>query len=199
MSDDAPVFDQYGSLPGNLVPPSKQAMKFAGYFLDVGTQQFNWVAYKDAIDNRPDTDMIIEQYENNRIAQQENTVEDMCNKTGDFLAKVGGPVFDKDAMVERVTNAFTGLQQQEDSGCAWYQEEGDNTAVTYRIIITVPNKHLPSDFYSLVSTIKLRGDLSSKSAWFGLDRSSRHNFSAEVDVMKLAVNENFVAGPKPPM
>ncbi|CUA67914.1 hypothetical protein RSOLAG22IIIB_07602 [Rhizoctonia solani] len=199
MSDDKPVFDEYGTLPGHLVNPAKQAMKFTGYFLDVETQRFNWPAYKDAIDSRPDTDMVIEQYENNTIAQQDNTVEIMVEKIGNFFSKIGGAAFDKEAMTERVTNAFTSLKEQEENGFAWYEKVGNNTSFTYRILFAVPNENIKEDFYCLVNTVKLTADILDKSTWFGLVKTSRHNFSAEVDTMKLACNENFQAGPKPPM
>ncbi|CUA74235.1 hypothetical protein RSOLAG22IIIB_05464 [Rhizoctonia solani] len=199
MSDDKPVFDEYGTLPGQLIDPAKQVMKFTGYFLDVQSQRFNWSAYKDAIDARPDTNLVIEQYENNTIAQQDNTVEIMVDKIGDFLKRIAGAVFDRDAMVERVTNAFTSLKEQEENGFAWYEKKGNNTSFTYRILFAVPNEHIKEDFYALVSTIKLEADILDKSTWFGLVKTSRHNFSAEVDTMKLACNENFQAGPKPPM
>ncbi|CCO34669.1 hypothetical protein BN14_08774 [Rhizoctonia solani AG-1 IB] len=195
---DTAVFDEYGSLPGHLVNPAKQVMKFTGYFLDVQTQRFNWSAYKDSIDNRPDTDMVIEQYEDNSIAQQDVSLEVMVDKVGDVLRRVGGVEFDKHAMTEKITDSFTGLQEKEDSGFAHYDKQGGGTAFTYRVMFAVPNPHIPSDFYALVSTVKLMAtDINSKEAWFGLDKNSRQNFSAEVDAMKLVCNEDFIAGPRP--
>ncbi|EUC60556.1 hypothetical protein RSOL_352250 [Rhizoctonia solani AG-3 Rhs1AP] len=201
MSDDKPVFDEYGTLPGNLQTPAKLVMKYTGWFLDVKTQVFNWAAYKDAIDNRPDVDLVIEQYDSNKIVQQDNTVDIMVNKIGDLIAKVAGGVFDKGAMTERVKNAFTSLETQENNGFASWSSEssGNNTAFTYRILFAVPNAHVPTDFYACVSTVKLVADIYEKKTWWGLQKTSRHNFSAQVDTMKLACSQNFQPGPRPPM
>ncbi|KAF8688573.1 hypothetical protein RHS03_09457, partial [Rhizoctonia solani] len=194
---DAPVFDQYGTLPGNLVDPAKQVLKFSGYFLNGDTQQLDWVGLKDAIDNRPDTDLVIEQYDNNQLAQQSTSLQNVAEKTADFLGKVGSASFDKYMFSEVLQTGFTSLEEKEDSGFAHYEEEGDKSAFTYRLVFVTPNPDIPSDFYALVVTHKLIADITEKSDWFGLGPDSTQNFSAEVNAMKLACTENFVAGPKP--
>ncbi|KDN42554.1 hypothetical protein RSAG8_06697, partial [Rhizoctonia solani AG-8 WAC10335] len=196
---DAPVFDEYGALPGHLQNPAKQVMKFTGFFLIVESQQFNWAAYKAAIDNRPDVNLVIEAYESNKIVQQTNTVSTMVDKIADLLWKVASSGFDKDAMTERVSNAFTSLETQENSGFASWSTEssGSNTAFTYRVLFAVPNKHVDTDFYALVTTIKLVADIYDKSTWWGLSKTSRHNFSAQVDTIRLACSKDFIAGPRP--
>ncbi|EUC60562.1 hypothetical protein RSOL_352310 [Rhizoctonia solani AG-3 Rhs1AP] len=196
---DAPVFDQYGTLPGHLQNPAKQVMKYCGYFLNVETQSFNWQAFKDAIDMRPDVDMVIEQYDYNKIIQQENTVDVMVDKIADLLMKVASVIIDKVALAEIILNAFTSLEQKEDSGFAWYEKEGNNTAFTYRLLFAVVNEHVPDDFYTLVTTIKLVADIKDKQSWFGLVKTTRKNFSAECTTMRLACSKNFIAGPRPPM
>ncbi|CUA67909.1 hypothetical protein RSOLAG22IIIB_07595 [Rhizoctonia solani] len=207
MSDDKPAFDQYGSLPGHLQNPAKQAMKFCGYFLDVETQHFDWVKFKDAIDMRPDVDMAIEQYDHNTIVQHEETTEIMVSKIADLMMKVASIVIDKVASIvidkvalaEIILNAFTSLAQKEDAGFAWYEKEGSNTAFTYRLLFAVVNPNVPDDFYTLVCTIKLVADFQDKQSWFGLAKSTRKNFSAELNTMRLVVTKDFVAGPRPPM
>ncbi|KAF8752278.1 hypothetical protein RHS01_07742 [Rhizoctonia solani] len=178
---DAQVFDEFGTLPGHLLNSGQQALKFFGYFLNGNTQQLNWARLKDAIDDRPDTDMVIEQYENNQLAQESTSLQTVAEKTAQFLGKVGSGLFDKDSLSDIIQAGFTRLEQKEDSGFAHYEKEGDKSAFTYRLVFAVPNPHIP------------------KSDWFGLGPDSTQNFSAEVNAMKLACNENFVAGPKPPM
>ncbi|CCO36313.1 hypothetical protein RSOLAG1IB_11037 [Rhizoctonia solani AG-1 IB] len=194
----APSFDEYGTLPGNLVNPAKQVKQFSDYFVDPESQQFRWQEFKDSIDNRPDTDMVIEQYDNNTIVQQDVALEEVIEKVGDLLGKIAGAFFDKDAIIETLVNSFTGLKEKEDSGVAHYDEQGGGTAFTYRVLFKVPNEHIPTDFYALVSTVKLAAaDIDSKESWFGLVKDSRQGFSAEVEAMKLACNENFQAGTQP--
>ncbi|KAF8685071.1 hypothetical protein RHS04_00809 [Rhizoctonia solani] len=196
---DAPVFDEFSTLPGHLFNSGKQALKFFGYFLNGNTQQLDWVKLKDAVDSRPDTDMVIEQYENNQLAQESTSLRTVAEKTAQFLGKVGSGSFDKDWLSDIIQAGFTRLEQKEDSGFAHYEKEGDKSAFTYRLVFEAPNPDIPSDFYALVVTHKLIADITEKSDWFGLVPGSTRNFSAEVNVMKLACNQNFVAGPKPPM
>ncbi|KAL5639556.1 hypothetical protein ACGC1H_006249 [Rhizoctonia solani] len=155
--------------------------------------------FKDAIDNRPDVSMVIEQYDYNKIVQQENTTEIMVDKIADLLMKVASVLIDKVALAEIVLNAFTSLEQKEDSGFAWYDKEGSNTAFTYRLLFAVVNENVPDDFYCLVTTIKLVADFKDKQSWFGLVKTTRKNFSAELNTMRLACSKDFIAGPKPPM
>ncbi|CUA67908.1 hypothetical protein RSOLAG22IIIB_07594 [Rhizoctonia solani] len=199
MSDDKPVFDEYGTLPGHLVNTAKEVMKFTGYFLIVQLQQFDWTKYKAAIDSRPDYSLIIEGYESQSIVQQNNTVSTMIDKIGTVLYIAAGSEagYDRDAMTERVKLAFTSLKIQESSGFAYWERIGSNSAFTYRIIFTIPNRYVHTDFYALVTTVKLTADIYEKSAWFGLSRESRQNFSARVDAMRLACSKDFVAGPRP--
>ncbi|CCO34671.1 hypothetical protein BN14_08776 [Rhizoctonia solani AG-1 IB] len=142
--------------------------------------------------------MIIESYDNNGIARQNVTLEVVFNKVGNLLGPTAGVAFDKDAMTEKLINSFTGLQEKEDLGVAHYDEQGGGTVFTYLVLFEVPNPHVPSDFYTLVSTVKLMAaDISSKESWFGPEKNNRQDFSAEVEVMKLACNENFQADPWP--
>ncbi|KDN40803.1 hypothetical protein RSAG8_07821, partial [Rhizoctonia solani AG-8 WAC10335] len=194
---DQPTFDQYGTLPSHLQNPAKQAMKFTGFFLVVESQYFDWTKFKGAIDDRPDVNMVIEQFDSNRIVQQENTVTVMVDKIAELLIKVASVLIDKAALAEIVLNAFTGLEQKEDSGFAWYEKEGSNTAFTYRLLFAVVNERVPDDFYTLVTTIRLVADIKDKQSWFGLVKTSRKNFSADLNTMRLAVSKDFIAGPRP--
>ncbi|CUA74229.1 hypothetical protein RSOLAG22IIIB_05457 [Rhizoctonia solani] len=199
MSDDQPAFDQYGSLPGHLQNPARQTMKFCGYFLDVENQYFDWGRFKRTIDDRPDVDMVIEEYYNNTIVQHEETVEIMVNKIADLLFRIVSVAIDKVALAEIILNAFTSLAEKEDAGFAWYEKEGSNSAFTYRLLFSVVNPQAPDDFYTCVNTIKLVADFQDRQSWFGLVKSTRKNFSAECNTIRLAVTKDFVAGPRPPM
>ncbi|QRW25718.1 thuringiensis toxin domain-containing protein [Rhizoctonia solani] len=176
MSDA--LFDEFGTLPGHLFNSGKQALKFFGYFLNGNTQQLDW---------------------NNQLAQESTSLQTVAEKTAQFLGKVGSGSFDKDSLSDIIQAGFTSLEQKEDSGFAHYEKEGDKSAFTYRLVFEAPNPDIPSDFYALVVTHKLIADITEKWDWFGLGPGSTRNFSAEVNVMKLACNQNFVAGPKPPM
>ncbi|KEP46452.1 hypothetical protein V565_198290 [Rhizoctonia solani 123E] len=203
---DKPAFDHYSGVSGlNASPanelyasPASELMKFTGYFLDVQTQHFDWQRYQTTIVNRPDKKLVVEEFESADISRQHNIVSAMVDKIGDVLNRVAGSDagFDRDAMTERVNNAFTSLEIKEDSGFASWERSGSNSAFTYRIIFDVPSKDT-TDLPCLVTTVKLMADIYEKSSWFGLSNTSRYDFSASVDAMRLACSKDFVAGPKP--
>ncbi|KAL5639570.1 hypothetical protein ACGC1H_006254 [Rhizoctonia solani] len=173
-------------------------MKFTGYFLDAQTQHFDWQRYQTTIANRQDKKLVVKEFESADISRQHNLVSAMVDKIGDVLNRVADSDagFDREAMTERVNNAFTSLEIKEDSGFASWERSGSNSAFTYRIIFDVPGKDT-TDLPSLVTTVKLIADIYEKSSWFGLSNTSRYDFSASVDAMRLTCSKDFVAGPKP--
>ena len=88
------------------------------------------------------------------------------------------------------------MKVKSESGFADYSKDASNTSFTYRIVFAIANKNIPSDFYSLVTTIKLTADIHEKSGWFGLTHSSSQNFAAEIDALALVVSEGFQAPPR---
>lgn len=78
-------FDQYKTLPANLVPTSEQVMKFARRYLDTDSKQFHWSNFKTAIDNYPGDDLTFDKYQNTTINQSTATVTIMANKLVDFF------------------------------------------------------------------------------------------------------------------
>ncbi|KDN40802.1 hypothetical protein RSAG8_07820, partial [Rhizoctonia solani AG-8 WAC10335] len=199
---DKPVFDHYSGLTstsGLRASPANELMKFTGYFLDVQTQYFDWRKYQMVIANRPDENLLVDNFESADISRQHNIVSAMVDKIGVVLNRVAGSDagFDREAMTERVKNAFTSLEIKEESGFASWEKSGSNTAFTYRIIFDVPSQNVKTDICSLVTTVKLMADIYEKSTWFGLSNTSRYEFSASVDAMRLACSKDFVAGPRP--
>ncbi|KAG8738690.1 hypothetical protein FRC11_001205, partial [Ceratobasidium sp. 423] len=187
------------TLLGHQISPAKELMKFTGYFLDVGTQYFDWPRYKAAIENRPSYDLLLEASGTTSITQQDNTISFIVDGIGELIYALGGSEtgFDQEAITERIKNAFTSLKIKEESGFAYWKRSGSNSAFTYRIIFDVPKNNDDTKFHSLVTTIALKADIYEKSTWFGLVNTSRHNFSAQIDAVRLACSKDFVAGPRP--
>ncbi|CCO33939.1 hypothetical protein RSOLAG1IB_11772 [Rhizoctonia solani AG-1 IB] len=197
MSEDyvADAFDKCGTLPGPLIGPGIQAVKFTGYFV-AGGKEFQWVKFRDAIDSRPGVDMVIVKHDQTTIAQQSSTVEDVVQKVAGFLDGTF-QAHDKSVLADKLIESFTGLYFKENLGVAYYEEKGDRTAFNCRILFTIPNVQSFTEFYGLVCTIQLSADIQDKNGWFRLTKTSRQNFSVEINAMKLACNTDFIAGPRP--
>ncbi|CUA74236.1 hypothetical protein RSOLAG22IIIB_05465 [Rhizoctonia solani] len=203
MSDDTPVFDHYSfhaaSTDELAASPASELMKFTGYFLDVRTKHFDWQRYRAAIADRPHEMLRSQKFESADIFRQNNVVSFIVNSIGDILHRVSGSDagFDRDVMTARVENAFTSLEIKEESGFASWEMTGTNSAFTYRIMFDVPSNDATADICSLVTTVRIIADIYEKETWFGLESTSRHEFSADVTAIRLACSKDFIAGPKP--
>ena len=144
----------------------------------------------------------MDKFQSNTIAQQTVSVKDMASKIVGFL-KVALSVDlaqrDVDALVKEVEATFTGLKEAKANGWADFTKfySGNNSSWQYRVQFAFPNPDLPDYFYSLVTTIRLQADILEESSWWGLQSSSRHNFSASIDAMELIVMKGFKDPLKP--
>ena len=172
-------------------------MKFAGRYLDQENKKFDWVSFKKAVDNIHSDNLTFDDYKNVTINQSESTVDLMVSKIVQFLSEAFGAIIDPKEFATTVLTTFTNLKVKSDAGFANFSKssDGSNTSFTYRIVFAIANKMVPTDFYSLVTTIKLTADIHEKSGWFGLTHSSSKNFSAEIDAMELVVAKDFQAPP----
>ena len=170
-------------------------MKFAGRYLDQENKKFDWGSFKKAIDDYDGSDLTFDKYQNTTINQSTATVDTMVNKVVQFLVDALGAVIDPKELAATILATFTNLKQQSDAGFADFSKTSDatNTSFTYRIVFAVANKNIPSDFYSLVTTIKLTANIHEESGWWGLTHSTSKNFAAEIDALELVVTEGFRA------
>lgn len=100
-------------------------------------------------------------------------------------------------LVATIVVTFLNLKGVSEKGWANFSSSSSShsSSYTYRVLFTFPNPHLPSDFYSLVSTIELVADIKEESGWWGLKGSTSKNFSAEIDALELVCTEGFKAPP----
>ena len=171
-------------------------MKFAGRYLNQENKSFDWKSFKAAIDDYDGVDLTFDKYKNQTINQSTSTVDTMVTKIAQFLIDALGAVIDQQELTATILATFTNLKVNSESGFADYSKDASNTSFTYRIVFAIANKNIPSDFYSLVTTIKLTADIHEKSGWFGLTHSSSQNFAAEIDALELVVSEGFKAPPR---
>lgn len=187
-------FQPYDKLPSHLVPTSKNVLKFAGHYLDVGTKKFDWIGFKKAIDDYRGTDLTFDMYKHNPFSFGTVTVQSVASQISDFLLKSFKMPVDLVELTADIESAFTNLKERKENGWADFSRSSDssNSSYTYRVLFALPSATIEQDFFSLVTTIKFTADIHEESSWWGLVSSSRHDFSAEVDGLQLVVTEGFV-------
>ncbi|KAK7028206.1 hypothetical protein VNI00_014896 [Paramarasmius palmivorus] len=202
--EDTVYFDQFSKLPPNLVITAIEVTKFAAHFVNLEEpKSFQWQRFLDeGINKYPGNDLSMDKFQSNTINQQTATVQTMVDKIVDFLKVVLSVALgeqDIAALAKNIETTFTDLKTAKDNGWADFSKSSSshNSSWQYRVQFAFPNPDLPNFFYSLVTTIKLEADIQEESSWWGLQSSTRKNFSAAIDAMELIVLQGFKDPLKP--
>jgi hypothetical protein len=197
------------------VPTSKQVMKFSGHYvkIDGDTKSFDWKGFTSAVNNYTgDTqpllfrttvvncytgdELTFDKVQDNTINQQEATVKVMVDKITKFLSEalsVALSAKDIEALAANIETTFTNLKSASETGFASFHKSSSasNSSWEYRVLFAFPNEDLPTDFYSLVTTILLTANIKEESSWWGLVSSTSKNFGANITAMELVVSKGF--------
>jgi len=204
----AEYFQPFDKLPGEFKPTALQVGKFSGRSVVVkkdwkGTQYFalNWEDLTTRINNYQGDDLAFDKLKNDSISTQSQTVQVMVDKIVNFLKDALSIVLDASeikALAATILTVFTDLKQSESHDWAsWRSEEHqNNSSWEYRLLYSVPMKDShdkidPDYFYTLVTTTTLTADITTKSEWWGLEKTTTKNFSADITAMELIVKKGF--------
>jgi len=196
MSSEA-NFDDYDKLPANLIGTSKQVMKLSGRYLDPDSKKFDWTNFKKAIDNYSGEDLTFDLFKNTTINQTTATVGIMVEKIVAFLRDALKVLIDATELKATIEATFLNLKQASEKGWADFSKSSSsqNSSYTYRVQFAWANPNIPTDFYCMVSTIKLEANIKEESGWWGLTSSTEKNFAAIIDGLRLVVTEGYKAPP----
>jgi len=191
-----------------LKPTAIQVGKFSNLSVvvkkDRNDQYFtlNWEDLANRINNYEGDDLTFNKLKNSTIPTQSQTVEVMVGKIVDFLKDALSiilSVAELAALRANILTAFTDLKKTESHGWASWREEVDppGSSWEYRLLYSVPmsggdNKPDPNYIYTLVATITLTADISTKSEWWELSETTTQTFSASVNAIELIVEKVFI-------
>lgn len=140
-------------------------------------------------------DLVFDKNMSHRISNQHQTLEFVVREIDIFLKTMLG-----DADITTILMAaFTHLQHSERQGWASWRKSDDqlNSSWEYRLLYSVPmldsdKKPDPNYIYTLVTTVTLSADISTKSEWWKLCKTTTQNFSVAVNAVELIVEKVFV-------
>lgn len=160
---------------------------------------YDWPNFKAAIDNYPADQLSFDVYRSNNINQSDAAVQLMADKIVKFLAEVFGAVINVEQLKAVIMATFTNLKEAKEKGWASFSssKEGSNSSWEYRILFATPMEGSDAYLYGLVTTILLSADIKEEESWWGLKGTTRKNFSASIDGMRLIANKDFKAPPPP--
>jgi hypothetical protein len=120
----------------------------------------------------------------------------MVEKISNFLLESLGAELNAseiEGLKANIETTFTNLKTASSNGWASFSSSSNskNSSWEYRVLFAFPNPDLPTDFYSLVTTIKLEANITEETSWWGLSSSTSKNFSAAVTSAQLVITKGF--------
>ncbi|CAE6417587.1 unnamed protein product [Rhizoctonia solani] len=203
MSADSPL-EVISTLPPNFQPVTEQLLKFISPHVKSssdGQKFFDWTGFKNAIDDYPGVDIVIEGFDSpstSKVAFKELPLQ----TTNSLIVTLSMPIA-KDSVIAALKPLFTDLQSAKDKGVASFKQisPGDPSkrppvpAVhgwECRLLLLAEKPSQTSDFSALVGTVQIASPkLSTEEKWYALDEASTEEITLDVTVMKLGVEAGF--------
>ncbi|CUA74233.1 hypothetical protein RSOLAG22IIIB_05462 [Rhizoctonia solani] len=204
MSTNQKVFEIFSTLPPNLEPATDELVKFISPHVKSkgDVKLFDWVSFKDAIDNYPGVDIVLEGYKSPDPSKHPfNELPSVC--TGQLVESLNMPL-PKEDLAAFLKQAFNDLSSAKEGGWASFKEisPGDPgkrppiPAVTgweFRKLLLAESRSRSSDFPALVVTTEFASELSKVEDWYQLDQASAKEVTLSITMMKLGVSPSFQA------
>jgi len=210
----AQYFQPFGKLPKEFQLAAIQIGQFCADEVSTvkdshGHTYFSldWVKLTTRVKSYKGDDLTFDKLQNNPITTQSQSVDVMVGKITTFLKDALSIVLsttEVTALAANILATFTDLKDSESKDWASWSSEEDqsNSSWEYRLLYAVPvdsnfkktNPQAAADedyFYALVTTTTLTADISTKTEWWGLEKTTTKNFSAEITAMELIVGNKF--------
>ncbi|EUC60558.1 delta-endotoxin CytB, putative [Rhizoctonia solani AG-3 Rhs1AP] len=205
MSADSPL-EVISTLPPNFQPVTEQLLKFISPHVKSssdGQKFFDWTGFKNAIDDYPGVDIVIEGFDSPSTSKV--AFKELPSQTADGLIVTLSMPIAKASVIAALKPLFTDLQSAKDKGVASFKQisPGDPSkrppvpAVhgwECRLLLLAEKPSQTSDFSALVGTVQIASPkLSTEEKWYALDEASTEEITLDVTVMKLGVEAGFQA------
>ncbi|CUA67912.1 hypothetical protein RSOLAG22IIIB_07600 [Rhizoctonia solani] len=205
MSSDQRSFEIFSTLPPNLQPPADEVVKFISPHVKEsgdGVKSFDWPSFKEALDNYPGVDIVIEGFKSPETSKNPfNNLPSVCAR--ELIDPLSMPL-PKEDITQFMKGVLNDLKSAKESGRADFKliSPGDPgkkppvLAVTgweIRVLLLSESRSRSSDFPALVGTIQLAGELDKEEDWYRLGEDSTKEVALDITTMKLGVSPEFQA------
>ncbi|KAL5639569.1 hypothetical protein ACGC1H_006253 [Rhizoctonia solani] len=206
MSADKSPLEVISTLPPNFQPVTEQLLKFISPYVKSssnGPTFFDWASFKNALDDYPGVDIVIEGFDNPSTSKV--AFKELPSQTANSLIVSLAMPIAKDSVIAALKLLFTDLQSAKDKGVASFKQisPGDPSKrppvpAVYgwecRLLLLAEKPSQTSDFSALVGTVQIASPkLSTEEKWYSLDEASTEEITLDATVMKLGVEAGFQA------
>ncbi|KEP50603.1 putative delta-endotoxin CytB [Rhizoctonia solani 123E] len=196
------VWDVLSTLPASLQYTGAQVVRFASDYVkhDVskGVNSFDWSEFKNAVDDLPGVDLVMEGFSSDPIAP--SPVVQLPTVFADALVnKLKMPINEED-VAQTIQTVLERLDYAKQDGVADFRViPADSTkkpptkagsAWEYRLLMMAPNVNVQADFFVQVAVLEVKAQKEHESDWVPL-KDDLQATSAHVTLMKLAATKGF--------
>ncbi|CAE7140074.1 unnamed protein product [Rhizoctonia solani] len=191
------------TLPPNLQPVTNELIKFVSPHVkpaDNGQNFFDWPGFKNAMDNYPGVDIVIEGF--NTPNTSKSPFKDLPSQiAASLIGTLNMPISDE-VLIPALKATFDDLQSAKDNGTASFKQISPGKpgfppvpAVhgwEIRALLLAENVSRTADFAGQVSTVQIASSkLSKEEDWYQLDEQSTQEITVDLVMMKLGVSPEF--------
>ncbi|CAE7140072.1 unnamed protein product [Rhizoctonia solani] len=202
------VWDVLSTLPPSLQHAGAQAVQFCSDYVKhdetKGVKSFDFPGFKNAVDNLPDVDFIIEGFDSANVSPGP-IVQLPATFATPLVQKFRLPIEEKD-VADFIQVVYDRLDYAKQAGVAdFYVIPSDTTKKPatkaqsvweYRLLIMTANPNVPTDFHVQPAVLEVKAETDNESDW-APPKDGLKATSARVTLMKIAATKDF-RRPEPP-
>ncbi|CUA74234.1 hypothetical protein RSOLAG22IIIB_05463 [Rhizoctonia solani] len=192
------VWDVLSTLPPALQHTGAQVLQFSSDCVKFdgskGVNSFSWSEFKNAIDDLPSVDFVMEAFNAENITPCP-VVQLPTTFAGVLVNKFNIPIPESDVS-QTVRGVLQRLDYAKQDGVADFYviPAASKTKVEsvweYRLLMMAPNANVPNDFHVEVAVLEVKAQKEHESDWIPL-KDDLQATSVKITMMKLAATKGF--------
>jgi hypothetical protein len=155
---------------------------------------FDWSGFKASVDKRGGDGVALSGFKKTTITRNGTTVQGIVPEITTFILSMIPTRIDPEQLSAALERKLTDLETAKERGWADFTKgsEVGKSSWEYRIVFGFPNPDLADYLHTLVTTIRLEGNMVEESEWM-LPNSSPKNLTVAIHAMALLVQKGFMS------
>ncbi|KAG0244182.1 hypothetical protein BGW41_000169 [Actinomortierella wolfii] len=194
MTNDSKIIvGVYEDMPDEFEGVVAEVMHFCQTDLEAD-DRFNWNNFLNRVGKRPNADLTISKFINDKVVRQNADVESVvCEATKLLVEGLKIPIENPDtsSLKLKVKCGFTNQLKTIDGGFLSRTVNNGNTCWEYSVLFAVPIPNNRNRFTAYLSTFKVESKCSHTEIFRCITVDSVSNYSVEIKAAKMIVSKRF--------
>lgn len=171
-------------------------LKFASHYINPETASYDWTGFNSTVDAyaQNHSDLSVVRSESGSFHQGNASVSDMLNKIVPFIVDTFrvSVAFDSNALAATILAVFENLKSSKEMGfVSFASTSSSHSSYTYRLTLEYPHGSDSNKSNFLVTTITIGTTIKQESSWWGLSKTIKKDFSADIIGRQFEVGKDF--------